>query len=64
MHNNINYPYAIICVPDIIKKLNVKIFNLMSRTNETCKCSINLALILAIINNVGIKKNADVNAKN
>ena len=33
--NNINYPYAKICVPDIIKNLNVKAFNLMSRTNET-----------------------------
>ena len=44
--NNINYPYAKICVPDIIKSLNVKVFNPMSRTNETrfigqnetCKC--------------------------
>ena len=43
---NINYPYAEIFVPDIIKHLNVKVFNLMSRTNETrfiewhetCKC--------------------------
>ena len=34
------------CVPDVIKKLNVKVFNLMSETNkkrhiewlETCKC--------------------------
>ena len=33
--NNINDPYAKICVPDIIKNLNVKAFNLMSRTNET-----------------------------
>ena len=33
--NNINDPYARICVPDIIKNLNVKVFNLMSRTNET-----------------------------
>ena len=33
--NNINYPYAKICVPDVIKKLNAKVFNLMSRTNET-----------------------------
>ena len=33
--NNINYPYAKICVPDSIKILNVKVFNLMSRTNET-----------------------------
>ena len=32
--NNINYPYAKICVPDAVKNLNVKVFNLMSRTNE------------------------------
>ena len=31
--NNINYPYAKICVPDVIKNLNVKVFNIMSRTN-------------------------------
>ena len=44
--NNISDPYAKICVPDVIKRLNVKVFNLMSRTNETrhikrhetCKC--------------------------
>ena len=44
--NNINYPYAKFCVPDIGKNLNVKLFNLMSRTSqtryiewhETCKC--------------------------
>ena len=44
--NNINNPYAKICVPDIIKDLNVKVLNLMSRTNETrfikwhetCRC--------------------------
>ena len=44
--NNINRPYANICVPDVVKNLNVKVFNLMSRTNETrhiewhetCKC--------------------------
>ena len=33
--NNINDPYAKICVPDAVKDLNVKLFNLMSRTNET-----------------------------
>ena len=27
--NNINEPYAKICVPDVVKKLNVKVFNLM-----------------------------------
>ena len=44
--NNINNPYAKICVPDVTKDLNVKVLNLMSRTNETrfikwhetCKC--------------------------
>ena len=44
--NNINDPYVKICVPDIIKNLNVKAFSPMSRTNEirhiewhkTCKC--------------------------
>ena len=33
--NSINDPYAKICVPDVVKNLNVKVFNLMSRTNET-----------------------------
>ena len=44
--NNINDPYAKLCVSDIIKNINVKVFNLMSRINETrqvirhetCKC--------------------------
>ena len=48
--NNINDSYAKICVPDVIKNLNVKVFNLMSRTNktghieghETCKCKCRL----------------------
>ena len=33
--NNINDPYAKLCVPDVAKNLNVRAFNLMSRTNET-----------------------------
>ena len=33
--NNINDPYAKICVPDVVKDLNVKVFNLIQRTNET-----------------------------
>ena len=33
--NNINNPYAKICVSDVIKDLNVKVFNLMTRINET-----------------------------
>ena len=62
--NNINNPYARICVPDVIKNFNVRVFNLMSRTNETtfiewhdkCKCECRFV----ITNNDGIKINANV----
>ena len=48
--NNINDPYAKSCVPDVGKTINVKVFNLISRTNktkhikwhETCKCKCRL----------------------
>ena len=33
--NTINNPYAKICVPNNIKNINVKVLNLLSRTNET-----------------------------
>ena len=33
--NNINHPYAKMCVPNVIKNLNVKVFHLISTTNET-----------------------------
>ena len=33
--NNINDPYAKMCVSDVVKNINVKVFNLMSKTNET-----------------------------
>ena len=32
---NVNNPYVKICVPDSVKDLNVRIFNLMSRNIET-----------------------------
>ena len=48
--NNINDLYAKLCVPDVVKNLNVRAFDLMSRTNETwhierhelCKCKCRL----------------------
>ena len=48
--SNMNDPYAKLCVPDVIKSINVKVFILMSRTNETrhikrhetCKCKCRL----------------------
>ena len=44
--NDINDPYAKLCVPDIVKNINVKVFNLTQKVNETrqiiwhetCKC--------------------------
>ena len=49
--NNINNPYANLCVPNVVKNLNVRAFNLRSKTNETrhtewhetckCKCRLN-----------------------
>ena len=30
-----NYPNAKLCVPGVVKDMNIKVFNLMSRTNET-----------------------------
>ena len=32
--NDINNPYAKLCVPEIVKNMNIKVFNLMSRINE------------------------------
>ena len=48
--NNIDDPYAKLCVPNVLKNINVKVFNLMSFTNQTkhiewhktCKCKCRL----------------------
>ena len=48
--NNINDPYAKLCVPDVIKNINVSVFDLISFSNqtkhiewhETCKCKCRL----------------------
>ena len=52
--NTINDPYAKLRVPDMINNINVKVFNLMSRTNETrhiewhktcnCKCRLDASV--------------------
>ena len=44
--NNINDSYTKLCISDVVKNMNVKVFNVMSRTNgkrhvswhKTCKC--------------------------
>ena len=48
--NNNNDPDAKFCVPDFVKNINIKVFNLIPRTNEarhiewheTCKCKFRL----------------------
>ena len=35
--NNISNPYSRVCIPDIIKNVTLKVFNLMSWTNKTNK---------------------------
>ena len=48
--NNINDLYAKLCVPVVVKNINVKVFNLMQFSNqtkhiewhETCKCKCKL----------------------
>ena len=52
--NNINNPYAKRCAPDTVKHLNLRVFNIMSKTNETrhikwhetCKCICRLDKII------------------
>ena len=52
--NFTNDPHAKLCIPETIKNINDKVFNLMSRTNETrhidwhktckCKCRLNTSV--------------------
>ena len=52
--NNINDLYAKLCIPDVVKNMNIKVFNLMSRSNETrhvswheacrCKCRLDASV--------------------
>ena len=59
-------------VPDVVNNLNVKVFNLMSKTNETrhikwhekCKCKSRLDASVCNKNNTGIMINAGLNIKN
>ena len=53
--NNINDPYAKPYVPDVVKNMNIKVFHLMSRTNQTrhiewhktykCKCRLDASAV-------------------
>ena len=70
--NNINDPFARICISDTVKSSDVKVFNLMSRTNETrsikrdktCKCMCRLNEIICNKKQRWNKDKLDVNVKN
>ena len=70
--NNINDPYAKICASDVVKDLNVKVLNLMSRTNETrhikwhktCKCICRLDAIVCNNKQRWNNDNVATNVKN
>ena len=61
--NNINDPYAKLFIPNVVKNINVKVFNLMSWSNqrrriewhESCKCKCRLGRM---------KINVSVNVRN
>ena len=52
--NDINNIYTKLCLPDVVKDLNIKVFNLLSQTNETryvswhetcaCKCRLDFSV--------------------
>ena len=70
--NNIDNPCTELRVPDVVKNLNVKVFNLVSGTNKTRRIewhenvsvNVDLTVVFLIINNVGMMINAGVSAKN
>ena len=70
--NNINNPLTTLCVPDVVKNLNVKVFNLVSGTNETShiewhetfSVNVDSNIVFVLINNIGMMINACANAKN
>ena len=65
--NNSNDRYVRLCASGVVKIMNIKAFNLMSRTNETsyierhetceCKCRVDAS-------NLGVTINSDVSPKN
>ena len=72
--NNISNRYARLCVPEVVKNVNVnlKVFSLILWSNQTkqikwhrsCKCCVNEIKVFVTINKNGIKVIGDVNVKN
>ena len=69
--NNKNDPFTKLCVPDITKNINVKVFNIMARTNETrqivwhetCKCICKLTSAVCNSRQIWNEDKCDVNVK-
>ena len=66
--NNINNPCPKLCVPDVAKNLDAKVFNLVSGTNaqngmKRVNVNVDLTVVFAIIYNIKMMINAGVNAK-
>ena len=65
---DINHFYAQSCVLDVVKNINIKVFNQIWRTNETRYVSWHVTVgymqVFVIINSVGVMINADLNANN
>ena len=58
--NNINNPYGKLSIPGVVKKITARVFNLMSRINETrqilwhetCKCVCRLSVAVCNIKQI------------
>ena len=67
--NNFTNPYSKVCIPDIVKNISVKVFDLISQQSElreirfhkSCKCDFLLMKQYVMTNRGGIKMNVDVN---
>ena len=67
--NNVNDPYAKVYVSYVVNNINIKVFNLFSRTNKTRRikrvnANLDQMQVFVVIRKGGMKINADVNVKN
>ena len=69
--NNISDSYAKLCVPDIVKNINLRVFNLLLRLNETkrivwhqtCKCVCRLTSSICNSRQIMTETNADASVQ-
>ena len=69
--NNINDPIAKLCVPDVVKNMNIEFFLFLSNFNETrkiiwhetCKCVCRLTSAVCNDRQDGMKTNVNANVK-